>query len=674
MSSLPGMGGSLARLLLLPIALATLGAGVLPAEEKKEKEKFALAPDVEEKLAEFLKKAGEAKRKVWATRMKQEIERMTKAAGLSAEEAKALEAPAELAAEACVPGWTEKIGDVYRPYLASSDERGIEIDQLFSQVDQVAQSDHYGDYVRPYEHPKWDGEIRRVLSAEKAAAWEKARTEHREIVKKEAAEVLKATVEATSQQQRAVLAGKGATIKTLLALPKERVEKIEALAKTVADAGAETLRRRGERMLLGMDDVQRKQIIKQRRFYVNPDEKESEAQLAAWQEGLAGVLSAEEKKQLQEKRETSTAKRIVVFGKIMLTFLDDRIAFTESQRERLQPIAERLVKAQDALFKEASDESSDRINSQLFFMAGARATEDELKAILDPHQCRHWEEACLPKNIRASQGMVTIRKAEPAGAAKPPARPPEPEDLENVLSDYLYEKALDGRKHLQPFNLLKAEDAARVAGLSPEVLGRLETAARGVTEATLASWKTNTEQTIRSQVQDATPENIKQRLASIGSYSYQRMAPSASADAPLWEKAVNAELTGPQLAAWKKELDARTAYRERAIVALIMAEFDSRVSLNPEQWTRLEPIIAGNVKDYTPDIESMFSHNYPYSWYLLSYSMFIPIAAIPETDLKAILSKEQWDTWNTRPELENTSNYWENVRSRHEQRKKEVKK
>jgi hypothetical protein len=80
------------------------------------------------------------------------------------------------------------------------------------------------------------------------------------------------------------------------------------------------------------------------------------------------------------------------------------------------------------------------------------------------------------------------------------------------------------------------------------------------------------------------------------------------------------------------------------------------------------------VETYAPDIESMFSGSYGYSWFLQSYSLFIPIVAVPEADLKAILGKDQLEWVTTSPEIENSRNYWDNVKNRHEQRKKEKSK
>ena len=132
-------------------------------------------------------------------------------------------------------------------------------------------------------------------------------------------------------------------------------------------------------------------------------------------------------------------------------------------------------------------------------------------------------------------------------------------------------------------------------------------------------------------------------------------------------------MTGPQLAAWQKEMGQRKVYRDKAVAALIVSELDRRIALTAEQWSKLEPVIAAKAREYAPDIESMFSSAYPYTWFLQSYTMFIPIVAVGEVQMKAILTTTQWDNWSASPELQNTNNYWENVKSRHDERTKEKK-
>ena len=659
----------------LSVVFAMAGARGLAADE--EKPAVVLSPEVEGKFAEFLKKGREAKRKVWTARMKSEIGRIAKVAPVGEAETKALEAAAEQAAEACIDGWTAKVDEGYRQYLGNYEDE--DIDQMLTNVDQVAQSDWFGNYVRPFDHPKWEEAIRQTLGADQAEAWKKARTEHDEAVRKEAADLLKTIVEGSRQQQETALLAKAAAIKSLLGLSKERSEKLEALAKSVAEAGAAKFRPRAEELLLAMDDPERQRVLKTKQFYVGEEPKYIAAQHAAWLEGVTGVLSQEEAAKMKGAKETSAAPRIGVMGRLVLPLLDDRVAFTESQRQQLLPIAERLVKKQKTLMDDSERNGYFRINAQTICAAGSRAEEEELKAILDPTQRARWKEACLPggrTGVRIVAGLAgrVVLGAKPAvESPKPPIPAAEPEDLENAFSDALHAQTLTQRKQLLATHLLKAEDAARVAGLPPEIRARLETAARGVTEALLATWKVSTEQNIRAQVQDATVENIRQRLASLGNYTYQTLN-SAPSETPIWDQAVKAEMTEPQLAAWRKEMGLRNAYREKTIAALIVSELDRRVSLTPEQWEKLEPIIAGKAREYAPDIEGMFSSSYPYTWFLQSYTMFIPIVAVGEAEMKAILTTTQWDNWSSGPELENTNNYWENVKSRHDERTKEKKK
>jgi hypothetical protein len=48
--------------------------------------------------------------------------------------------------------------------------------------------------------------------------------------------------------------------------------------------------------------------------------------------------------------------------------------------------------------------------------------------------------------------------------------------------------------------------------------------------------------------------------------------------------------------------------------------------------------------------------------------LFLPVAAIPEKDLKAILTKEQWDRWTGSQEFSNVANYWNMINNNHQAR------
>jgi len=87
----------------------------------------------------------------------------------------------------------------------------------------------------------------------------------------------------------------------------------------------------------------------------------------------------------------------------------------------------------------------------------------------------------------------------------------------------------------------------------------------------------------------------------------------------------------------------------------------------------LEPLAASMVNEYAGDISMMFGFPNSSRWYMQSYSLFLPFAALPEKDFKDILRKEQWARWAGDPEFGNSKMYWANIQQNHAMRAKMVK-
>jgi hypothetical protein len=243
---------------------------------------------------------------------------------------------------------------------------------------------------------------------------------------------------------------------------------------------------------------------------------------------------------------------------------------------------------------------------------------------------QRWHSLATPENspVDSSDGQAA------------PANNTEPEDVEKAVSNFFYEKTENERERSLATNTLKAEDIARVAGLNADATERLQAAARGETEQHLTTWKWFTEQQIRSQLQDLTPQNVKQRLAGLQEFFFQRNFGMSTPDT-IWDETVQTELTPPQQAAWKKETDARQDYRGNAIASLVLAEFDRQNQLTDDQWIKLEPMIAGVVTDYSQGIAQVFSGMNGVPWYMGGPYVLIPFAGVDNNDLKSILTKDQ---------------------------------
>lgn len=629
----------------------------------------ALPPESEAKLTDFLKKAREATRARWEPDTTAHLERIARVTGLDAGRANALEAPARAAMDRSLEEWAAKVGKYWREWAEQMDAvRQDVLDQTLAQIAAGTPGDWFGDYTRPFEQPQWSEALRAALSAEQAAAWEKSEQERRQIVEKELGGTFLVTVERWKTQLRTSYGKKGAAIVSTLKLPPERAQKFDTLAESIAEASADKWRARARRMLLAMEDEQRSATLKRGNFSFHQDEQEAKNVEADWEAGVAKLLSADETVRLRNTQSEYQERRNLALAQIVVAQFDEQVAFTAGQRGPILAIATRLVRATPTLVP-ASEEGFFQIGTQNLLGLGRTVKSEELEPILDAAQRARWAEASAS---RSSSRALRVVQA-PAAVASPAKAPPEPEDLEHAISDHLHAQTAAERKRLLAAHLLKAEDAARVAKLEESVVARLKTAARGSAEEELALWKASTDQSVRGQLRDVTLEGLKQRLARMDRFGIVRRTSSNAELGGIWDTAVKSELTPDQHALWQKELNARAAYRDQAITALIMAEFDRRVALTGEQYGKLTTSVAAMLKKYAPDIASMFSYSSGYAWYLASHSMFLPIAAVPEAELKALLTKEQWERWTGSPEFGNMTNYWENIQRIHGNRVREKK-
>lgn len=524
--------------------------------------------------------------------------------------------------------------------------------------------------MNPAEDSEWLAAVKRIVKPDELAKWERHLAEEKAAFEKEIPTLLKPALDQMTTFWKAGIEMETNNVVATLGLSPERVKALEPAAKAALERAEKTYMRLAREQLDKVDSAYRAQILKRGSYYVRMEDNELPQNDASFKEAVLQLLTPEEKKKLTAAQDERKARRVRVMGRIMVAELDKKVAFTTSQREKMQPIAERLVKDLEELFPPHKANYSYDFDRQKFFAAATMVKDDELKSILDPVQLARWREACkAPENDprRFNNGIPTA-----STASKEPQKKPEPEEIEIRVSEYLHKKTLTERKELLEVMILQAEDAARVVALPADVTARLQTAARGAVEREMSSWRENTERNLRSNIQGATPANIKQRLASMEGYYYERRNPKAASSQELWKKALAAKLNDTQRAVWQKETDARKDHHWGMVASAVLAEFDRRHMLTTEQWGKLEPLLTKVVTDYSEDIENYFSGGNSTPWYLQTYSTLLPIAGVPEKELKAILSKTQWDRWSGE-DLGNAMNYWENIEQNHKSRVKQAK-
>lgn len=519
----------------------------------------------------------------------------------------------------------------------------------------------------PFDQPEWQKAIESICTAEEIAAWKKHEAEEMAKFAEKVPALVKPAIEQMKPMWRAGLEMETGNLVTALNLPQERAKALEPAVNAALERVEKTYERLAKEQLERMDAASRDRVVKQGRFYVGIDDNDLPQNDPDFRAALEKALSPEEKKRLEAANDERKARRMSALARIMIAEMDKKVAFTIQQREKLQPIAERVVKGVEDLSPAYRSRYNYEFDPGKFFAAASSAKDAELKAVLDPQQIVHWREACESSK---TDPRYNRRVYTPPSAAEPkpkgPERPKEPEEVENQLSDHLTKRTANERKRLLAEMLLKAEDAVRVVSLKAEGSALLQTAARGAVERMLGQWKSNTESNVRSNLQGVTPGSIKQRLAGMEDYYYYNRGDGTAPEKnKLWQLMVDRALNEEQRKAWKVETDARKEFADRAAVGAVMAEFDRRTSLTAEQWQKLEPLVVGIVKEYSVDIEEYFSNNTP--WYLETYSCLIPFAGVPEKDMKAILSKPQIERWEGE-DSGSARSYWENLQQNHKNR------
>jgi hypothetical protein len=338
-------------------------------------------------------------------------------------------------------------------------------------------------------------------------------------------------------------------------------------------------------------------------------------------------------------------------GQVMVMLLDEKLALTETQRQKLEPIADQLVKGIPQLYPEGANSGYSFISPDVFYTTTGTVSPAALKPILDPSQLKRWQDL----------GKSETPQMNVADADSTPVTVVPSQDVERTISTFFYEKSESERKRELAVNTLKAEDISRVVGLKADAAERLQAAAYGATEQSLMNWKWFTEQQIRSQLQNPTPQDIKQRLEGLQDYFFQRNFGNSNQQ-NVWDQIVQTELTAQQLDVWKKETDARENYRDNAISALALSELDRKAHLTDAQWSKLLQLVSGVLNDHKAGITQFFSGMNGTPWYLGGPYVMIPLAGVEDQDMKSILTKDQMNIWTGSQEYANANNLWNVVK------------
>lgn len=514
----------------------------------------------------------------------------------------------------------------------------------------------------------WSRTLQQTLSREQAAILANSDREFKESIPA----LLERRKAASFTQLENGFASLNALFETALQLTEERSRGFQELAKNAAASALKDLLASETRRLESLPYSRRKvtqRFANQNHPIFDPSFKLSEQ--PDWKEGVLKLISAEEQRKVEEHRAGFQKSLTAAVETILLLHMDEACALSPEQREKARPILGAFVTAkfQDTtqvkhlLQANTLHPSELSILSDLIFKS---LPETSLQPLLDPNQIKLWK-----TNVQTDPSTREPEKPDPSPEAASAA--PLTEDTERAIADFLSGVAEKNRGRLRSEFSALCENLIRVTQLEPEPAQRLRVAAAGTADRLLQKDLAETEKIVRSHLLSKPGLSPKLSLASLPSYRFNNSRKNSPEDSPLWKTAVKNSLTPEQLALWERSKAAREAFRVEAICQIPVLFLQHAAGLRPEQIPSLAPLIANTIREYEPDILSVFSFGDGRPWYRQEWIALLPLALLQESELKNTLSPEQWKRWSDSNAHQTAFMHADSVRTAHENRLKSAK-
>lgn len=542
---------------------------------------------------------------------------------------------------------------------------------LTNQMENFSLGEDGQEEAVPSKQKSWTEGLAKVLTKEEFADWDKALKTHVVAEDKKAREDLARLIDTVSENYRQNFTQQMdplvADIRSSISLDADRSKRLEEAAKKAVDVAIEAWKKRAAEQVMKLPSQQRDMMMQQGYVSVGWSEDDQPQNQKQWKDDIAALLTPEEKTQWETAKTQRKESRRRVATLVMISALDERIAFTTSQRTALEPI---IAKIADKQLAPRMEQQWGSMNFQTIANYARGIDRKEIDPLLEDWQRELWQTQVVDAN-RSDNMDNGPEPAAPGPLDLAPAIP-DPVAVEAAISDYLLKMARLEREQAAARMKSASFDIARAAKISDTTQKRLSIAAKGAVEEEITAWFNQYNDWVRNQINSRNanilPANIAGHLRQFGRVNFGNRA--RAEDNPLWKTATATLLNETERTAWARETGAREAYRKQATIALILTDFDNQVRLTSKQTTELEALAIKAFDDYSPDIDRYFGSRDPNSpWELNSYYNALILQAVPEATMKKTLTEHQWKIWDTQYR-NRTQGYWDNIQRYHEERTK----
>lgn len=626
---------------------------LLPLSVRAEEKKKELSPETKKKLEEETTELGAAKKKAWQQQLTEEIGKIREVTGLDDAGVKSLQESGVQITDKCLADWQVNFAQYFKEVFESNTEENVStmLDQIGQNLQIYVSNNYLAASEKPVETAEWKDAVQKILNPDQRKSWQEVLTKRSEAKDKELNDFLTKVSQNLRARARERFLAKFELVKTGLTLSAEKNESLQTLIKELSEEeaahGIDQLKDFIKAMPPGneLTDLQPSEDV------AFQEELENK-----WNQRLATILSPEELAKAKQSKEREANKRFQSINKLFIVEIDQKVALTDAQRKKLEPLTANALSSSKNLFRREQENNYGGYDRATLYAAANKIDDAKLQEIFDQTQMKQWSAA----RKSPPQDRQNYFETKYPPLVKPTV-PPDAEAMERAISSYMFDKTKPEKKQLIEDWVTKADDVIRIAHLDGPKAARFHTAGRGAAEEALANWRRSQLSTVENRLDREFPEAIQHQLAGLESYVTRRTPDST--ESKIWNKTIEVELSAEQQADLKRELASRKDYRTRAIATFILAELNEIAPLTDEQWNKLLPELAELISTYEVQIQQMFSYSGSI-WYLQYQSLFIPMGGIPAEELKAILRPDQSDRLKKQESYSEAISYWENIEQR----------
>jgi hypothetical protein len=621
-----------------------------------EKESFKLELRVEAAWSKHLKEARELHIKSRAERMSKEVVRLQKEFELSDRQVAHLQAKTGELSEAAVLIWEQSMRRLFRLYLTGDADRALK--KLAGEYS----PGWLAAYPAPYQQEtvnsaEWEELIKGVLSVESFSKWKEQRDKEMERRERETKEMVAAGLEKMEPTKKLKEAFDVLLVE--MAGEAEDEEWMKPIRSKVEGWLKQYVKACEERSVLWLDacHLTGSSWTRARKtgYYLSllPIEDWVSKHRDELMEMMPEEVMVAHRKGAEEREAWMT--KVIVEARLMI--VEKLTPLDKGQLKAVNELAAKLpTSIDDPLLNPESDPEHWRV------WKGPEALK-ELNKILDDRQERMVAKG-LARLEKGNSGTSSKEEVEAVVLRHPSLGQEDPVAVEAVVSAYLAEQSRDHAMRALESLMREVDALVRVLNLDETARERLELAAKGTAQAAEEAYRVNQGRWIRGQAKGATAAVVRQRLKSMGGYSFD----VESGGETLLDEALD-EVTDEKqkevMMAYQEEVKSR---RNRVIAEVALARIQKALGLGEKQREQLGKAMTRVMEKYGKDIETNFQgwgERMP--WYLQSYYMLLPGAGVAQGELKAMLSERQLEIWDEQV-METGGHYWGQILEYHDQR------